>query len=147
MCDGSDAAEASIRAKSKVKANPVIFDITKPFPFDDNSFDVVYAQLVLHYFNDQEMSEIIEEIERVLVPGGVFACMVNTIEDPEYKELSTDDSGIIHTPGLLKRYFSVDTFRPFIKNFETIVFNAEGRTPKDDIVGNSGMVQFVGSKK
>lgn len=144
MSDGDSGLFDSLKKKSTAGSRPVQFDLTKQFPFSDNAFDVVYAQLVLHYFEDKEMLEIMKEIERVLSPGGVLACMVNTIEDPEYKELAKDKSGIIKTDKLLKRYFSVESLKPFVTNFEPLLFNAHGHTPKDDAVGNSGMIQFIG---
>lgn len=39
-------------------------------PFDDNSFDVVYSNGVLHHVPDIELS--FKEVNRVLRPGGIF---------------------------------------------------------------------------
>lgn len=145
--DGDEFAFESITKKSPNHSVPIKFDLTEPFPFNNKTFDAVYAQLVLHYFDDQQMYKIIAEIERVLVNNGVLALMVNTTEDPEYTEVENDGTGIIRTEKLLKRYFNLETLRPFVSNFKPILFNSEGRTPKDDAIENAGMVQFVGQKK
>lgn len=142
--DGNTSAFDNIQSKSKKHTRPVDFDITARFPFNDNSFDVVYAQLVLHYFDDETMLRIMNEIKRVLSKNGILALMVNSVEDPEYKDSSNNESGILIKDKLLKRYFSVNTLKPFVDGFSPIVFNDKGRTPKDDAVNNSGMIQFVG---
>ena len=43
-------------------------DVLMPFEIDDASLDVVYAHLILHYFDNDTMKRIISEISRVLKP-------------------------------------------------------------------------------
>lgn len=144
MTDADDVAFDQIRHRATNDVNLQLLDLTKRFPFEANTFDVVYAQLVLHYFDDDMMHKIMKEIKRVLKPGGVLACMVNSTKDPEYNEKLEDSEGLINVEGLIKRYFSVDSLKPFVQDFEPIVFDEQGRTPKDDAVNTSGMVQFIG---
>lgn len=47
---------------------------TDPFPFEDRSFDVVFAKSFLEHFYYPE--KIMEEIHRVLKPGGLVLAMV-----------------------------------------------------------------------
>lgn len=144
LSDGDDVAFAAIQKESGTL--PVLFDITRKFPFQDGVFDVVYAQLVLHYFDDATMQHIVKEIQRVLAPDGIFAAMVNSIHDSEYDSAKVDNSGLIDIDGLTKRYFSKTTFSVFTDGFSTLLSDENGRTPKDDVVGTTGMVQFIGQK-
>jgi SAM-dependent methyltransferase len=144
--DGDSNAFDSIRANSNGKLTLEKFDLLGRFPFDSEAFDVVYAQLVLHYFEDAEMIVIMKEIQRILAKDGIVAVMVNTVEDPEYKESGCSD-GFIRTDKLTKRFFSKSTLAPFVADFKTLLFDAKGNTPKDDEVGNSGMIQFIGRKQ
>lgn len=120
-------------------------DISSKLPFDDNSFDIVYSHLALHYFTDEKTREIFTEIHRVLKPQGILASLFNTIEDAE----TTDSS---YTPiekdyykspeGLLKRYFSVDYLKDIAsKLFTPIVLDNKGETYKDEI---KTLIRFVG---
>jgi SAM-dependent methyltransferase len=81
-----------------------------PYPFDDDSFDIVYAHLSLHYFDTASTWRVLADIRRILRPGGRLLATFNSVRDPEvgegielgeptYRELG---------PGDRKRYFSVD---------------------------------------
>jgi ubiquinone/menaquinone biosynthesis C-methylase UbiE len=147
ITDGDSVAFDEITRRSINKTKPQIVDVTKPLPFSDGEFDAVYAQLVLHYFNDETMRQIIGEIKRILKPGGLLACMVNSADDPEYDETFEDGEGLINVNGLIKRYFTVETFAPFINDFEMVLFDNKGSHPKDDAKGVNGMIRFIGRLK
>lgn len=147
LSDGTDEMVDYLKSIGGDETRFVKFDITGDFPFNDASFDAVYAQLVIHYFDDETTKHIISEIQRVLAPGGVVALMVNSTKDPEYSELLVNADGLVKTNGITKRFFSKESFAPFVDSFEELLFDNEGRTPKDDAVNNSGMIQFIGRKK
>lgn len=50
--------------KSKIKIRA--FDITKKFPFEDESFDGVFCTGTLHLFNEKKLQKIFSEINRIL---------------------------------------------------------------------------------
>ena len=54
----------------KPKLETKIFDISKKFPFGDNSFDGVFCTGVLHLFPTNVFRKIAYEIDRVLKPHG-----------------------------------------------------------------------------
>ncbi|MBP3581745.1 MAG: class I SAM-dependent methyltransferase [Clostridia bacterium] len=49
-----------------------IEDVSKPMIYADNTFDYVYARLVLHYLNKQQLNDALNEIYRVLKPNGTL---------------------------------------------------------------------------
>ncbi len=49
-----------------------IEDVSKPMPYADNTFDFIYARLVLHYLNKQQLNDALNEIYRVLKPTGLL---------------------------------------------------------------------------
>ena len=49
-----------------------IEDVSKPMPYDDNTFDYVYARLVLHYLNKQQLNDALNEIYRILKKDGIL---------------------------------------------------------------------------
>lgn len=63
---------------SAVLANPYLDHATvlkanSPLPYDDNTFDIVYARYVFEHIQDSEF--IANELKRVLKPGGLIAAL------------------------------------------------------------------------
>lgn len=122
------------------------FDLSNPFPFKDGVFDVVYAHLVLHYFNRQTTQQIYDEIFRVLKSGGIVAVLLNSITDPEYgtgKELEEDYFDVPNKGA--KRYFSIETLKPFISKFEIITLDNKGSDLRRD--HKEDLIRFIGRKR
>lgn len=140
--------EINKRAKSMGARNITIvqIDVSTLLPFEDNSFDVVYAQQVLHYFDDSLTHKIMAEIARVLRPGGIIAALVNSIEDPEYRAAKSRDGSLIDVDGLVKRFFSTTSFEPFTKRFKQLVLDNHGTTAKDQLKGVANLIRFIGRK-
>ncbi|MGE5812002.1 MAG: class I SAM-dependent methyltransferase [Ignavibacteria bacterium] len=56
--------------KDKIK---IILAEDKKFPFPDNFFDIVFAESVLGFQDNEDLVCLIKEIRRVLKPKGIFA--------------------------------------------------------------------------
>lgn len=56
--------EEAKRIKTKIE------DVSKKMPYDNDYFDFIYARLVLHYLNKQQLGNALSEIHRVLKPNG-----------------------------------------------------------------------------
>lgn len=122
------------------------FDLTEKFPFEEKMFDIVYAHLSLHLFDKNTTEQIFLEIHRVLKAGGVFAILVNSVNDPEYNIEKEIESGLIDNNGFLKRFFSKESLKYFIGNFEIIVLDDKGETYKDNEKGVYNLIRFIGRK-
>ncbi len=62
--------EKAWRNPNLPRANFTVGDFNKPLPFDDASFDAVYAIQPLTYVTDHHFT--FSEVHRVLKPGGMF---------------------------------------------------------------------------
>ncbi|HTH71977.1 MAG TPA: methyltransferase domain-containing protein [Candidatus Pristimantibacillus sp.] len=141
-----DLSKAKLPGKLKEKVTVQKLDLAKPFPFDDHSFDVVYAHLSLHYFSDAATKAIFAEINRVLRPGGVLAFFTNSVDDPEYGTGPEIEPDYFMIGGLAKRYFSVKTAGEYAKNFEVKLLDNNGETYKDAAKGIHHLIRFIGTK-
>ena len=54
----------------KTKLQTKVFDITKKFPFENNSFDGVFCTGTLHLFPKEILRQIFSEMDRILKPDG-----------------------------------------------------------------------------
>jgi ubiquinone/menaquinone biosynthesis C-methylase UbiE len=61
-------------------------DVSKPMPYADNTFDYVYARLVLHYLNKQQLNDALNEIYRVLKPSGKFFIVARNNKEWELRK-------------------------------------------------------------
>ncbi|MDZ8257927.1 class I SAM-dependent methyltransferase [Nostoc sp. ChiQUE01b] len=70
---GLDASPKSLqRARLNVPEASYIEAFAEKMPFADNLFDVVHTSVALHEMQPQQLRKIINEVYRVLKPGGVF---------------------------------------------------------------------------
>ena len=69
-------------------ATTICLDMSKGLPFDNCSFDIVFSNLSLHFFDDSTTSFIISEIHRILKNNGLIIGSVNTEES--IKKLKKD---------------------------------------------------------
>lgn len=75
-------------------SNHIQHDITSPFPLPDNSIDAFQAEDVFEHIPYEQLVGVINEIHRILKPGGLFRLSV-----PDYRcdvlnsRLVRDDSG------------------------------------------------------
>ena len=80
------SADISNIALEKVKEfnkNVTYLDMREKLPFEDNKFDIVFANLSIHYFSDKDTKLLLEEIKRILKKDGLFIGSVNGIEGLE----------------------------------------------------------------
>ncbi len=85
MDKGYDVISADISniALEKVKQfnkNIINLDMRDKLPFEDNKFDIIFANLSIHYFNDKDTKFLLNEIRRILKDNGLFIGSVNGIE-------------------------------------------------------------------
>lgn len=52
------------------------FDLRVGLPFPDNSFELVYAEHVLEHFHFRDLTNLLQECRRVLMPGGKLSVVV-----------------------------------------------------------------------
>jgi SAM-dependent methyltransferase len=130
--------------KQKVTIKKV--DLREKLPFDDASFDVIYAHLSLHYFDYETTLRLFGEIRRILKPNGILSFFTNSVHDPEYntgKKLEDDFFQIDQTT---KRYFSLETATAFTKHFDANLLDDQGETYKDRAKGVHNLIRFIGTK-
>jgi demethylmenaquinone methyltransferase/2-methoxy-6-polyprenyl-1,4-benzoquinol methylase len=71
---GLDASPLSLnRARNNVPEASYIEAFAENIPLGDNEFDLVHTSAALHEMDPEQLRQILQEVYRVLKPGGTFA--------------------------------------------------------------------------
>lgn len=76
----ADISDIALKKVKEFNDNTIKLDMKETFPFSDNIFDMVFANLSIHYFNNADTKNIMKEIKRILKIGGLFIGSVNSIQ-------------------------------------------------------------------
>lgn len=117
-CDYSEEALKIIN-KFLPEVETLQMDITKTFPFENESAEIIIADLSLHYFDDETTKSIIKEIRRVLKRNGYLIGRVNSTNDLNYGAGSGEEieKNFYLTEEGYKRFFSENDIRYYFKEF------------------------------
>ncbi len=124
---GYDVVSADISdiALNKVKdfnKNVVKLDMRNKLPFSNSEFDLVFANLSIHYFSDEDTQKLLLEIKRILKDDGLFIGSVNGIQrlqviENEAKEI---EYHFYEYKDKLMRLFDVSDIKKYLEDFEII---------------------------
>ena len=129
-CDFSEEALKTLHLKEP-QVEVVRFDMTETFPFIESYYDVVVAELSLHYFSKRTTRRILTEISRVLVPEGLLIARVNSTRGeypPNGAEKIAKD--YYRVGGINKHFYSIDSFKTLFDTSWEVVEIEEQETYK-----------------
>ena len=121
-CDYSQKALDIIK-QFMPTAQTELVDISKKLPFNDNEFEVIIADLSLHYFDNDTTIKIMNEIKRILKKDGYLFARVNSVNDINHGAGQGHqlEENFYFVDGYNKRFFDlkdVDKYFSIIGNVE-----------------------------
>lgn len=124
---GYDVVSADISdiALNKVKSfneNVVKLDMRDNLPFSDSEFDLVFANLSIHYFSEEDTRKLMLEIKRILKQDGLFIGSVNGIQGLEVigNETKEIEYHFYEYKDKLIRLFDTNDIKKYLNNFNII---------------------------
>lgn len=119
------SADISDIALNKVKdfnENVVKLDMRDKLPFQDNEFDLVFANLSIHYFSDEDTRKLMLEIKRILKEDGLFIGSVNGIEGLKVigNEAKEIEYHFYEYKNKLIRLFDINDIKKYLNDFNII---------------------------
>lgn len=122
-----------------------VLDMSLPFKFEDNSFNVIYSRLSLHYFIDNITKKIFEELYRVLKPEGYLCFVCKSIKDPLYGKGTVIEKDMFNNNGHIRHFFSEEYVKECLQDKYTYVVLETG---EENFYGSpSAFVKVIAKKK
>ena len=79
----ADISDIALEKVKEFNKNIVKVDMRKKLPFEDETFDLVFANLSIHYFSEEDTRNLMLEVRRILKRNGLFIGSVNGLEGYE----------------------------------------------------------------
>ena len=118
----SDISKIALEKVKEFNDNVVYADMREKLPFEDNKFDLVFANLSIHYFSDIETKDLMNEIKRILKKDGLFIGSVNGIQGLEIIKNTANelDYHYYFNKGKYIRLFDIEDERNYLNIFDII---------------------------
>ncbi len=110
------------------------FDLRKPLPFPDNSFDACYSHMLLCMeLSTVELRAILGEIRRILKPGGLALYSVRNTVDKHFGAGVHKSEDMYGIGGFVVHFFSEEKVRDLAAGFEILDLRRmrEGGLPRE----------------
>lgn len=112
-------------------------DITKTFPFEDSTFDGFFCTGTLHLFKEDIITNILDEIKRVLKVGGVIVLDFAT----EISRLDKDGNKVVfEDEGNYSNQKAFDIFKNALAEFD---INIEIASFKEENLDSAAGYKFI----
>ena len=112
-----DRSSSGIRAiQSRNPRIRCILDDLRTVKLKKNSFDVIYAHLSLHYFDDRTTRRIFQKIYRALKRGGLFFAKCKSVDDPlcgKGEKQGSDMYYLSHVRHFFSKTYMAEMLTPF----------------------------------
>ncbi len=118
----ADISDIALKKVKSFNKNVVKLDMRDKLPFQDNEFDLVFANLSIHYFSDEDTRKLILEIKRILKEDGLFIGSVNGIEGLKVigNETKEIEYHFYEYKDKLIRLFDINDIKKYLADFNII---------------------------
>lgn len=123
-----------------------ILDVSKPLPFENDTFQVIFSHLALHYYDDSTTRTIFSEIHRCLEADGILAFACKSTKDSKYgigEELEKDM--FLANGKHLRHFFTIEYVRSLLKDdYEVLLLDEVKEQYSKDV---SALIRCIARKK
>ena len=118
----SDISKIALEKVKEFNPNVINLDMREQLPFEDNKFDIVFANLSIHYFSDKDTKKLMNEIKRILKKDGLFIGSVNGIQGLEkIKETANElEYHYYYNNDKYIRLFDINDVKKYLDIFDII---------------------------
>ena len=137
-----DISQKAIESIEKVKTELglttlqlQIHDITRPLPFSEESFDFIYSNLVLQFFDINQLEQNFHNISKTLKKDSFFLFSTKKIGDKYYKFGTKINENAYESKGIIRYFYDSETLTNVLsKNFEILELEADEHKNLDQTI-------------
>ena len=129
---GQIAAKAAASVPD-ARLTTVEADVRRPLPFDDESFDAVYAHMLLCMaLSTPELESLAAEIRRVLRPDGLLVYTVRNTTDAHYGAGVDHGDDMFEMGGFIVHFFDIGLVERLARRYRLVDVSEaeEGKLPR-----------------
>ena len=118
----ADISDIALNKVKEFNKNVVKIDMRNGLPFSNNEFDLVFANLSIHYFSDEDTKKLLLEIKRTLKDKGLFIGSVNAIQGLKKieKEAKEIEKHFYEYKNKLIRLFDINDVNKYLEDFDIV---------------------------
>lgn len=123
----SDISSEALKVLSEniENAKTIELDMSKKLPFEDNTFDLVFANLSIHYFDSATTVKLLKEIKRIIKNNGYFIGSVNSTQTFQFiKDKAIEiEPNYYYESGRNVRLWDMNQFDIYFNEFDKVILN------------------------
>ena len=118
----ADISSIALNEVKKFNKSIMQIDMREKLPFENETFDLVFANLSIHYFSNIETKKLMLEIKRILKEDGLFIGSVNSLKGlDKIKETASEiEKHFYLNKNRYIRLFDVDDLKKYLELFKII---------------------------
>lgn len=115
--------------------NIKIYDTLNPFDYPSESFDFVYSNLALQFFNIQELEKIFDNIHKVMKKDSSFLFSTKKVGDKYYQFGTKINENAFSYKGITRYFFDENVLRKLLsEKFDILEFTFDEHTNLNETV-------------
>ncbi len=126
------------RTKELLKLNSInakVHDIEQPFDYPVESFDFIYSNLALQFFEEAKLNNIFMNISKILKSNSSFLFSTKKEGDKYYQFGQKINEFAFEYKGITRYFYPQETIKKLLSNyFEILYFDSESHTNPDSTV-------------
>lgn len=101
---------------------------TENINFKENSFDIIYAHLSLHYFNEKTTKKIFEKLYKILKRDGILFIKCKSTQDALFGKGEKIEENMYKLDGQIRHFFDQKYTGGLLKYFDNVKISQSSST-------------------
>jgi SAM-dependent methyltransferase len=130
-----DFINNKVRDLNLSRVNATVHDLDNPLPYDHESFDFIYSNLALQFFEINKLESIFKNISELLKNNSLFLFSTKKEGDKYYNFGKKINNYAYENKGIIRYFYPIDELKNSLsKSFEILSFDSDKHKNLDNTV-------------